>query len=158
MDYKNKRGPKPHTHCKFGHELTPENTVQVYAKNGTKNGRRCKQCIAEDQKAYREANPDRMYRHRIVHQMRTRYGINSLEERDAILAAQGGACAICGTTDCSWRKGFQKAWHIDHKHDGTANHRGIICSGCNHTIGRANDNPELLDKMAAYLRSFQGAS
>jgi hypothetical protein len=35
---------KRHTHCKQGHELTDENTYQVYNKNGTKNGRRCRLC------------------------------------------------------------------------------------------------------------------
>lgn len=153
---KNTRGPKPQTHCKFGHELTDDNVVQMYAKNGTKNGRRCKKCIAEDQKAYREANPERMYRHRATHQLRRRYGIQSLEERDAILAAQGGKCKACGRSDCHWGKGFQNTWHIDHDHNNPEpNYRGILCATCNLWIGQMRDDPTLLDRLSAYLRNSQ---
>lgn len=154
-----KRGPKNKTHCSRGHEFTEENTIQCYSNNGTLNGRRCRICHNERVKLdSREDKNGTCYRSRTSYQLRTRYGIKGgLEERDAILAAQDGKCAICGTSDCVWDKGFTKVWHIDHKHDGTINHRGIICSDCNHTIGRVKDNPALLRKMADYIESYQEA-
>lgn len=153
FDTKNDNGPIRKTHCKYGHSL--EDAIQKYAKNGTKNGRVCRTCRQNQNQVYRENYPEVMYKSRTNFQLRDRYGLESLAARDALLASQGNACAICGTKDCVWGKGFTKRWHIDHKHDGTANHRGILCAECNHTIGRAKDDPALLRKMADYIESYQ---
>ena len=131
---KNNNGPVRKEFCKYGHSM--DDAIQKYAKNGTKNGRVCRTCRQHQNQVYRENYPEKMYKNRTNFQLRDRYGIQTLEERDKLLDSQGNACAICGTTDCTWGKGFKKVWHVDHKHDGTVNHRGIICSNCNHTIGR----------------------
>ena len=76
---------------------------------------------------------------------RRRFGI-SLEERDALFAAQGNVCAVCGADN---PRG--KHWHTDHDHrSGVV--RGVLCGPCNHAIGLASDNPETLEAMAGYLR------
>lgn len=106
------------------------------------------------QKRYRDTHPETMYKSRTGHQNRQRYGIQSLEERDAILASQGNACAICSRTDCTWGKGFTGRWHIDHDHDKPGTHRGIICSECNHTLGRLRDDPAFIQKFIDYLEKF----
>jgi len=55
------------------------------------------------------------------------YGI-TIEDYDAMLAAQGGGCAICHTPPRS------KRLHVDHDHaDGRV--RGLLCYHCNRTIG-----------------------
>jgi Recombination endonuclease VII len=75
-----------------------------------------------------------------------KYGL-TLETFDAMLAAQGGCCAICGS-DKPYGKG---RFHVDHCHD-TGVVRGILCHPCNTSIGTLGDNPERLEKAAAYLR------
>ena len=151
------RGPKPKTHCKHGHELTLENARQTF-KDGAKNGRKCKLCACRLSSSHRERFPEKAYRGRIESQMRCRYGIVSLQDRDAILASQGNKCAACGISDCTWGKGFKKKWHIDHVHDGTANYRGILCSECNLLLGQLVEQPDRLEKLKAYLRKFTATS
>lgn len=80
-----------------------------------------------------------------------KYGI-SPEEFDAMLAAQGGGCAICGTTE--WM-GNGKVPHVDHDH-ATGRIRGILCGNCNLGIGKLGDDPVRLRAAAAYLEREPG--
>jgi hypothetical protein len=60
-----------------------------------------------------------------------------------MVEAQGGVCAIC-KSPCT------KRLAVDHCH--TNGHvRGLLCWRCNTTLGKVEDNSELLRKMAAYL-------
>jgi len=79
------------------------------------------------------ADPD--YRRR--RDLRVRYGI-TLETYQAMLAAQGGGCAICGATD----DGRGKALHVDHDHACCSGRtscgacvRALLCSPCNTAVG-----------------------
>ena len=142
------------THCLRGHELTPDNSYQTF-KNDKKNGRKCRECQRQQNRdSAREDRTGSHYRSRVTNQLRQRYGIKSLEERDAILVSQGGGCAVCGRTDCTWGKGFTGRWHIDHDHDKPGTHRGILCSECNHTLGRLRDDPAFIQKFIEYLKRF----
>ena len=74
--------------------------------------------------------------------LRTRYGI-TLEQFEAILAAQGGVCAVCKQGD--------KVFCVDHNHK-TLKIRGIICLNCNlRIIGGARDKDHLLVNAAEYV-------
>lgn len=74
--------------------------------------------------------------------LRASFGIG-VDEFDAILAAQGGGCAICG--------GKQRL-HVDHCHD--AGHiRGILCSECNLGLGKFHDDADRIERAALYLRA-----
>ncbi len=74
-----------------------------------------------------------------------KYGITE-EERDAMLAAQGGVCAICKTDTPPVKVG----WVIDHCHrDGHV--RGVLCPPCNKMLGFARDNPTTLANAIQYL-------
>ena len=75
--------------------------------------------------------------------LRRRFGITLGEYGDK-LERQGGACAICG------RRAGKRALAVDHDH-ATGNVRGILCHYCNTALGKANDDPALLRKMAEYL-------
>jgi hypothetical protein len=147
-------GPKQKRFCINGHEMTPENTSQLF-KNGTKNGRDCIQCRHEEQKRYRESHPDIMRHSRITHQGRQKYGMTSyLEERVNLLATQDGACAICGRTGLRWGVGkgqFNDTWHVDHNHEKPGTHRGVLCARCNTALGRLE---KLLPKVLEYLKKY----
>lgn len=73
-----------------------------------------------------------------------KYGI-TVPEYEAMLAKQGGKCAICDG-DC--RTGQRLS--VDHDHV-TGAVRGILCKRCNTGLGYFNDRPELLVRASGYL-------
>lgn len=62
----------------------------------------------------------------------------------AMLDEQGGVCAICGDPP-----GVQ-ALAVDHDH-ATGYVRGLLCTNCNHLLGKAKDNRTVLEAAIAYL-------
>lgn len=68
-------------------------------------------------------------------------------EVEALLAKQGGRCAICGADDPGPR-GFV----VDHDH-ATGRVRGMLCVKCNTGIGLLRDDPALLRRALEYLSS-----
>lgn len=78
------------THCKYGHEFTPENARQTYTKSGAKNGRKCRACEAEGLKNYRRANPDRINEIRTNSAIKMKFGLKGITGREQLLEAQGG--------------------------------------------------------------------
>jgi hypothetical protein len=77
--------------------------------------------------------------------LRRRYGITALEA-DAMLAKQGGLCAICKSAPAA---------HVDHDH-ATGAVRALLCFNCNGGLGQFKDNPETLHA-AAYYVAFHSA-
>ena len=82
--------------------------------------------------------------------LRRCYGI-SLADYQAILAQQGGVCAIC--------KGPQQAHRtrlsVDHDHV-TGQIRGLLCDNCNTGIGKLQNNTTVLQKAIEYLERSIG--
>lgn len=74
------------------------------------------------------------------------YGI-SQEQYEAAMIAQGGRCAICGTTE--WMGKDQRP-HTDHDRV-TRAFRGILCMECNIGIGKLGHDPARLRAAADYL-------
>ena len=68
-----------------------------------------------------------------------RHGV-PIEECEVALKIN--SCELCGST---WKL------VVDHNHD-TLRVRGRICGKCNSAIGMANDDPELMGRMAEYLK------
>ncbi len=99
---------------------------------------------AVHQKRWVAKNPDK-HRSQVL---RTAYGID-LDRYNLLLETQGGGCAICGdtTADSAGRN-----LHVDHCHT-TERVRGLLCSSCNSILGRAKDNPTILERAAQYLLS-----
>ncbi len=83
----------------------------------------------------------------------------TLEQYDALLAAQGGVCAICRKPEVSVdrRSGKPFALAVDHCHaaekGGKVKVRGLLCTGCNSILGRAGDDPALLRAAITYLET-----
>ncbi len=72
--------------------------------------------------------------------LKRKYGITP-EDFHALLASQGGGCAICGKPDVD---------HVDHDHV-TGRVRGILCFRCNVAIGQMDDDCDRLAAAMAYL-------
>ena len=78
--------------------------------------------------------------------IRRKFGITAAEY-DAMLAAQGGHCAICPATEPGGRDRF---FHIDHDHK-TGKVRGLLCHGCNAALGFMRDDHTRTSAATEYL-------
>ncbi len=118
---------------------TPEQKARISARQKAQYVANRDEILAK-RREYRETNPDK----RKNLSLKSLYGI-TLDERNAILAAQGGVCAICETDSPGKRD-----WNTDHCHS-TGRVRGILCSHCNVMLGYARDNTAVLSKAIKYL-------
>ena len=126
-------------------------TARKRAVNAAK-AQRWRQQDPERQRAYsrrahekRKDDPAFRQRKRDNELMRV-YGITRAE-LDALRAAQGDACAICG----GGRTGPGTRLHIDHCHKSNRI-RGLLCSKCNTAVGLLDDDPVRAEALAIYLR------
>lgn len=96
---------------------------------------------AADQKKHRLANPERFK----DYGRKQAYGLQP-GEYAAMLAAQDGKCAICKRSENNGRGGL----HVDHCHD-LGHVRGLLCHGCNVSIGHFQHNTAVLEAAIQYL-------
>lgn len=80
------------------------------------------------------------------------YGV-SVGEYDAMLAAQGGVCAICKRSERAERDGKLLLMPVDHDHR-TGQVRGILCHACNRVIGLLGDDPGRIRAVIRYLHGL----
>ncbi len=85
---------------------------------------------------------------------RRRHGLGK-DGVDAILAEQGGACAICGVA-YEDKPGHRLALDHDHRHCAgkigcPACIRGLLCNRCNNLLRLAGDDIDLFAKAVGYL-------
>lgn len=95
----------------------------------------CKQCHHEHYMANREREKLRNQKTRI----KRRYGL----EWGHYLELKAKGCAICGS---------QEKLHVDHCHS-TGVTRGILCNGCNASLGHCGDDPEKLRAIADWIET-----
>lgn len=77
----------------------------------------------------------------------------TLADYQARVAEQDGKCAICRREETArGSTGRIRRLGIDHDHT-TGEVRGLLCHACNVALGLLNDDPELLEAAAGYLRS-----
>lgn len=69
-------------------------------------------------------------------------------ERTALLAAQNGACAVCGTTDFK-----TKGPCIEHCHR-TGEIRGVTCERCNRMLAMLGDNADGVREWSTKLLNY----
>jgi hypothetical protein len=115
--------------------------------------------MAEYQRDKRATSPDPLRSRR---ESLARYGL-TFEEFDVMLAAQGGRCKICGTTEPGDVRAGPRGWHVDHYHTCCNTRkrscgkcfRGIICSNCNRALGLLGDDEAVVQAMLDYLLTYR---
>lgn len=148
--------------------------TEFYAAKGCIDGLRgdCKACFRVRQIAWYEKNRERaianasawrkanleraratrrarapLIRERTRDQhLRRTFGM-SLEDYEALLAAQGGVCAICLDAP---KPG--ESFHVDH-HDERGGVRSILCVRCNNALGQFREDVVVAERAVDYLAS-----
>lgn len=82
------------------------------------------------------------------------YGL-SLQEYGEKLLAQSGVCAICLKGETAVMHGKVKPLSVDHAH-GDGKIRDLLCSSCNHLLGHAREDREILLSAVKYLDKHAG--
>lgn len=137
----------------FREKMKATTRARYKAKSEEINERKRVHNITEDEKERRKTYNRTIERRRRVRDkvMRDKYGI-TIDDYEAMLASQGGNCAICGgqhTPEDRWKSGL-KNLRVDHDHT-TGRVRGLLCFHCNTGLGHFRDSPELLSEALAYL-------
>jgi hypothetical protein len=145
-----------------------------YREKGCRDGHRpeCKTCNLAARKAkylenpakeiarvkqWQRRNPERVAdyqrRYRAENKIAFREGhlrrkfAMTIEAYEAMLAAQGGVCAICGEPPNSG-----ESLHVDH-HDERGGVRGILCVRCNNALGQLREDVSVAERAVDYLES-----
>jgi hypothetical protein len=101
-----------------------------------------------DIQLWRERHPDRARESSRRTNYRTKFGME-YEDLVALLASQGGVCAICRTPIDDLGRGIGKG-AVDHCH-ASGKVRGVLCAQCNCAIGLFRDDPVRLRSAIEYL-------
>jgi Recombination endonuclease VII len=130
-----------------------------------KNKERLKQYQAEYRKANRDKvnqrmmiwkkknkdiNKDKKKRNKKNSKLKYKYGI-TINDFDAMFVKQNKCCAIC-LKDLSDSALMERYTHVDHCHR-TGVVRGILCTGCNFTLGHCKDSVVILENCIKYLEN-----
>ncbi len=83
--------------------------------------------------------------------LRNTYGLSN-KKYEALVAKQGGNCASCRdplpTVDKRQRR---RSAHVDHNHT-TGDVRGVLCSGCNTSLGGLKESPRRAQALITYMK------
>ncbi len=95
--------------------------------------------------AWRAANPDK----RTTYDLRSRLARHGLtiDDYEAIKAAQDNRCVICG------KRSVKRRLSIDHDHE-TGRVRGLLCLRCNRHLGGFEFSLEVLERLIRYVRAI----
>ncbi|MEI4280492.1 endonuclease VII domain-containing protein [Klenkia terrae] len=127
--------PAGHKWCPDCSEVKPLDEFPRSARTTTGRYSYCKPCHG----VRGQASLDKVGGSRTYH-LKRRYGITAVEA-DAMLAAQGGLCAICRVAPAA---------HVDHDHATNAV-RELLCFNCNGGLGQFRDDPAVLLAAVDYL-------
>lgn len=132
--------------CNKCGETKPIVDFQLRTDTGSRRGD-CRQCRSADNLKRYHTKPSTRESHRIAsrrHAVRTKYGLDEAAYED-LLCYSDGKCFVCGAVPPKGRY-----HHIDHDHI-TGVVRGLLCHGCNVSLGHTKEDPEILRKLANYL-------
>ena len=82
--------------------------------------------------------------------LKNSYGI-TLHDYNAMLAAQGGSCACCGSDEAGGRS---QHLHVDHCHK-TGRIRALLCCKCNSILGFCRESPIHLRLLISYIHEHE---
>ena len=165
------RGPQPESKvCRGCKNELPVAHFRIRTRGVPRPRSRCLSCEAKEQRErllakpphlrkratrnWEKANPE-MHRLGVLRGMCRTAGVPTALIPQAIEAIRSDVpCAICRKKP-STTKTKNKVPCLDHDHE-TEEFRGFLCENCNFGIGKFYDDPELLDRAAAYLESPPG--
>ena len=110
----------------------------------------CKVCSLERRRKWNKKNVERVRFYNIKAKLKRKFNVE-IDVYDALIEKQGNLCAVCGNLETVRQNGHIKSLAVDHNH-GTGNIRGLLCNNCNRALGLLGDNPDILQKMIAYLK------
>jgi hypothetical protein len=76
------------------------------------------------------------------------------QTEESMLSEQNGVCALCPR---EISLDVPRSLHVDHCHE-TGRVRGLLCHKCNPGLGQFEDDPERLERAAAYVRKHKDLS
>lgn len=121
--------------CTNCHQSKP--MTEFYKAKSTKDGAQswCKTCVkAKAKSGFKDWK------------LRKYYGITADQFKD-LHDKQNGVCAICNRPNVT----DKQALSVDHCHK-TLKVRGLLCANCNRGLGLFQDNAELMERAAAYIK------
>jgi len=131
------------THCRHGHLLPEIGRLACPTCHGSEYRRELRARHPEKSRAYAA-------RMKFKYALRD-YGITR-DEYEAMVARQGGRCAICHENPRPVRGCIRL--HVDHDHV-TGKVRGLLCQLCNLALGKFRDDPRRLMSAIHYLAAQQ---
>jgi hypothetical protein len=89
-----------------------------------------------------------------THTYQRRYNLKynfgmTMEEYNRMFEEQKGCCIICGIHQSK----LKRALSVDHNHS-TKKIRSLLCGNCNHMLGHAHEDIEILQKAIEYLEQY----
>jgi len=102
--------------------------------------------------AKKEKAPSRFSKEIRERWLYVRYGITP-EQFEAMAQAQGSKCAICNEPPRG-KSPQTCVLHVDHNH-ATKKVRGLLCDGCNRSLGCLREDPALFDAAKQYLLNWR---
>jgi len=128
--------------------LRGDNLVEMRSIPG-EPGSKTKDGFIRYGREYRKANPGAFRGYGFK-----RYYDIDLATYQRMFVEQNGVCAICQKPESAKSPAGDVKWlSVDHDH-ATKAVRGLLCSGCNHTLGHAGDDSAVLRAAADYLDRF----
>lgn len=101
---------------------------------------------SQDVALWQKKNKEKFNLYKYKGNLKRLYGI-TFEEYEQKLTEQNNSCEICGIDQIM----LGHRLHVDHCHT-TGKIRALLCRDCNTLLGRAKDDPGVLQKAAEYLQ------
>lgn len=136
------------TKCKASRSIEDYRMQYCQKRNATYESNICRLCANEQARLSARRNQ----RARILRV----FNITEVDY-EIMLKLQNGVCAICSQINKINKAGKIRPLSVDHDHK-TGIVRKLLCDACNHMLGKAKDNPEILEKAANYLRKHNEQS